>query len=113
VFTTANIHTLNGLAPATLYSCSVFATNLYGSGPPANIFAMTADGGMQKYIYHFQVHVMEVTAAKSVLEPILPFWSNFDKQSWWYSYSMLVVMSEGGVSLRTTVISNWSKLCSL
>jgi len=52
-------------------------------------------------------------AAKSVLEPILPFWSNFDKQSWWYSYSMLVVMSEGGVSLRTMVISNWSKLCSL
>ena len=47
---TANIHTLNGLAPATPYSCSVFATNLYGSGPPANISAMTADGGMYKYL---------------------------------------------------------------
>ena len=46
VFTTAGAHTLNGLAPATLYDCSVFATNLFGNGPPANISAMTEDGGM-------------------------------------------------------------------
>ena len=46
VFTTAGAHTLNGLTPATLYSCSVFATNVYGNSPPANISAMTEDGGM-------------------------------------------------------------------
>ena len=41
-FTTAGAHTLNGLTPATLYACSVFATNPYGNSPPANISAMTA-----------------------------------------------------------------------
>ena len=46
VFTTAGARTLSGLAPATLYSCSLCATNLYGNGPPANISAMTEDGGM-------------------------------------------------------------------
>ena len=46
VFTTSGAHTLNGLTPATLYSCSVFATNVYGNGPPVNISAMTEDGGM-------------------------------------------------------------------
>ena len=46
VFTTAGAHTLNGLAPATLYSCAVFATNIYGNSPPANISAVTEDGGM-------------------------------------------------------------------
>ena len=45
VFTTSGAHTLNGLTPATLYSCSLFATNLYGNGQPANISAMTEDGG--------------------------------------------------------------------
>ena len=49
VFTTAGAHTLNGLAPATLYACSVFATNVYGNGPPAIISAMTEDGGMIVY----------------------------------------------------------------
>jgi len=33
-------------------------------------------------------------AAKSVLEPILPFWSNFDKQSWWYSNWYVCAMSD-------------------
>ena len=46
VFMTAGTHTLNGLTPATLYGCVVFATNLYGNSPPANISAMTEDGGM-------------------------------------------------------------------
>ena len=41
VFTTAGAHTLNGLMPATLYACSVFATNLYGHSPPAIVSAMT------------------------------------------------------------------------
>ena len=41
VFTTAGAHTLNGLMPATLYACSVFAANLYGHSPPANVSAMT------------------------------------------------------------------------
>ena len=46
VFTTAGIHTLNSLTPATVYACSVFATNLYGNSPTANVFTMTEDGGM-------------------------------------------------------------------
>ena len=46
VFTISGAHTLNGLAPATLYSCSVFATNIYGNGSPATVSAMTEDGGM-------------------------------------------------------------------
>ena len=53
VFTTAGAHTLSGLAPATLYSCSVFATNLYGNGPLATVFAITEDGGMCMNSYHF------------------------------------------------------------
>ena len=51
VFTTAGAHTLNGLTPATLYSCDVFATNVYGNGPPANISAVTEDGGMIAYCF--------------------------------------------------------------
>ena len=46
MFTTAGAHTLNGLTPATLYSCAVFATNIYGNGLPATVSAMTEDGGM-------------------------------------------------------------------
>ena len=46
VFTTAGTHTLNGLTPATSYACSVLATNLYGNSPPANVSALTEDGGM-------------------------------------------------------------------
>ena len=46
VFTTAGVYTLNGLTPATSYACSVFATNVYGNSPPANVSAMTEDGGM-------------------------------------------------------------------
>ena len=46
VFTTSGAHTLNDLTPATLYSCSVFATNIYANSPPANISAVTEDGGM-------------------------------------------------------------------
>ena len=46
VFMTAGTHTLNGLTPATLYSCAVSATNFYGDSPPANISAMTEGGGM-------------------------------------------------------------------
>ena len=49
VFTTAGAHILNGLTPATLYACSVFATNLFGNSPPANVSAMTEDGGMIVY----------------------------------------------------------------
>ena len=45
VFTTSGAHTLNGLTPATSYACSVFATNVYGNSPPANVSAMTEDGG--------------------------------------------------------------------
>ena len=45
LFTTSGAHTLNGLAPATFYSCSVF-TNMYGNSPPATVSAMTEDGGM-------------------------------------------------------------------
>ena len=51
VFTTAGAHTLNGLTPAALYACSVFATNLFGSSPPATVSAMTEDGGMIVYCY--------------------------------------------------------------
>ena len=46
VFTTAGARTRSGLAPAALYSCSVFATNIYGNGPPATVSVMTEDGGM-------------------------------------------------------------------
>ena len=46
VYMTAGTYTLNGLTPATVYACSVFATNLYGDSPPANVSAMTEDGGM-------------------------------------------------------------------
>ena len=45
-FTTSGVHTLNGLTPATSYACSLFATNLYGNGPAANVSARTEDGGM-------------------------------------------------------------------
>lgn len=33
-------------------------------------------------------------AAKSVLEPILPFWSKFDNHCWWYSHWYVSVMSD-------------------
>lgn len=46
VFMTAGTHTLIGLTPATLHGCSVLATNHFGSSPPANISAVTEDGGM-------------------------------------------------------------------
>ena len=46
MFKTSGAHTLNGLTPATTYSCSVFATNIYGSAPPATVSAITEDGGM-------------------------------------------------------------------
>lgn len=61
VFTTPGAHTLNGLTPATTYSCSVFATNIYGSGPPATVSAMTEDGGMCINLVYIGFKIITVT----------------------------------------------------
>ena len=44
-YTAAGTFTLGGLIPATSYNCSIFASNILGSGPVAYVAVSTLDDG--------------------------------------------------------------------